>query len=200
MRLRWLILLILLLVVLGGAIIYMVWPRSDVAVFKDNFKKGVRAGWSPKTPGKWDRGTEGKSSFYRLKEPGEHDGGLVRPTEYSLVDHIVYRDFTFKCKLRCDAPMDRRYRDVVIIFGYQDDTHFYYAHFSNISDNLHNGIILVDGDHRRRLSTHIPKPTLTDAEFHKVKIKRNTNTGADARRWLSCCISHYEHRYDKAVK
>ena len=152
----------------------MVWPRSGVAVFRDNFRKGIKAGWSPKTPEKWELDAEG---FYRLKEPGEHDGGIVRPAEYSLVDHITCADFTFKCRLRCDAPVDRRYRDVVILFGYQDDVHFYYAHFSNISDNLHNGIILVDGDHRRRLSTYIPRPTLIDEEFHEVKIKRDTITG-----------------------
>jgi len=148
-----------------------------VATFRDNFKKGINPVWSAKTPDKWELAEEGGKSFYQLKEPGDYDTGIVRPAEYSLVDHLTYTDFTFKCKLRCDAPVERRYRDVVIIFGYQDDTHFYYVHFSNISDDLHNGIMLVNGDRRRKLNTDTPKPTLTDVDFHKAKVKRNAATG-----------------------
>ncbi len=70
MRLRWLILLILLLAICGG-ITYMVWPRSGVAVFRDSFGKGIKAGWSPKTPEKWELDEEG---FYRLKEG---NGGVL---------------------------------------------------------------------------------------------------------------------------
>jgi hypothetical protein len=155
---------------------YIMWPRSGVVVFKDKFKKGISAAWSPRTPEKWELAKEEKSSFYRLKEPGDHNGGIVRPAEYSLMGY-TFMDFTLKCKLRCDAPVERRYRDVVIIFGYQDDRHFYYVHFSNISDDLHNGVILVDGDHRRKLNRDRPKPTLTDQDFHKVKVKRDTTIG-----------------------
>ena len=176
MKLRWWLLPILSFAVCG-AIIYTMFPRSGEAVFKDNFKNGINPAWSPKTPDKWKLAEEGKSRFYQLIEPGEHDAGFMRPTEYSLVEHLVYTDFTLKCKLRCDAPVERRYRDAVIVFGYQDDTHFYYVHFSNISDDLHNGIILVNGDHRRRLNANTPEPTLTDREFHKAKLKRDTVTG-----------------------
>ena len=152
-------------------------PIRGIVTFKDNFKKGINPAWSPRTPDKWALTKEGKNSFYQLKSPGEHDEGLSRPTEYSLVKDYKYTDFTFNCKLRCDAPTDVRYRDVVIIFGYQDDTHFYYVHFSNISDDLHNAIMLVDGDHRRKLNEDVPDPTMTDLEFHKAKVKRNSRTG-----------------------
>jgi hypothetical protein len=175
-RLRWLILFILALAICIVVLIIF-WPRSDIVTFKDKFKDGIKRGWMPKTPGKWELAEEGKNGFYRLKEPGEYTDGIMRPLEYSLVSHIVYTDFTFKCKIRCDAPVERRYRDVVIIFGYQDDTHFYYVHFSNINDDLHNGIMLVNGDYRRKLNLDMEKPTLMDMEFHKVKVKRETETG-----------------------
>lgn len=175
MKLRWIILPILSFVICG-IIMYKIWPRSGVVVFKDNFRKGVSSLWSPKTPEKWEWSKE-DGKIYRLKEPGKYDSGIIRPTEYSLVDHVIYADFTFKCKLRCDAPAERRYRDLAIIFGYQDDTHFYYVHLSNISDDLHNGIILVDGSLKRKLNMDRPKPILVDQEFHKVELKRNTEDG-----------------------
>ena len=145
--------------------------------FKDNFNKGIKPAWSPKTPEKWELGREGKDGFYRLKEPGKHDNGVRRPSEYSLIEGFIYTDFTFKCKLKCDSPTYRRYRDVVIIFGYQDDTHFYYVHFSNIGDDLHNAIMIVNGDYRRKLGKDVPEPTLIDLDFHKVMIKRSIKTG-----------------------
>ncbi|MFC1713357.1 hypothetical protein ACFL6S_06810 [Candidatus Poribacteria bacterium] len=167
----------ILLFAVCAVIVYMQWPRSGVATFKDKFRKSINPAWSPKTADKWELAKEDRKSLYQLKEPGEYDPGVVRPAEYSLISHITYTDFTFKCKLRCDAPVERRYRDLVIIFGYQDDTHFYYVHFSNISDDLHNGIMLVDGDRRRKLNIDVPKPTLTDMDFHKVKVKRDIATG-----------------------
>jgi len=175
-KLRWLILPVLSLAIFVVVLI-LVWPRSDVVTFKDKFKEGIKRGWLPKTPEKWELVQEGKNGFYRLKEPGDYSDGVMRPAEYSLVGHVVYTDFKFKCKLRCDAPIERRYRDVVVIFGYQDDTHFYYVHFSNINDDLHNGIMLVNGDHRRKLNMDMEEPTLTDLEFHKVSVKRKVKTG-----------------------
>ncbi len=176
MKRYWLILPILLFAACA-AIIYTQWPRRGVATFKDDFSKGVNPAWSPKTPEKWGLAKEGRKSFYQLKEPGSYEPGVVRPAEYSLISHLTYTDFTFKCKLRCDAPVERRYRDIVIIFGYQDDTHFYYVHLSNITDDLHNGIMLVNGDHRRKLNTDIPEPTLIDMDFHKVEVRRKVITG-----------------------
>ena len=141
--------------------------------FEDNFQTGIKPEWSPKTPDKWELAKDGENGFYRLKTPGVQDDGVRRPTEYSLVKNLSCTDFTFECKLRCDAPVDTRYRDVVIIFGYQDDTHFYYAQFSNISDDLHNAIMVVNGDYRMKLNKDIPPPTLMDQNFHNAMVKRN---------------------------
>jgi len=163
--------------IISAAFLIMLRPMRGVVTFKDNFQNGINPAWSPKTQDKWELAEESKNSFYQLKDPGEHDEGIQRPTEYSLVRDFIYTDFTFKCKLRCDAPAELRYRDVVIIFGYQDDTHFYYIHLSNISDDLHNAIMLVNGDYRQKLSKNMPEPTLTDLDFHKVKVKRDAETG-----------------------
>ena len=176
MKPRKLIIPILFLAIFIALLIAFV-IRGGSGNFRDDFDKGIKSQWSPKTPEKWGLGKEGKNSFYRLKEPGTADSGVSRPTEYSLIGDRIYTNFTFECKVKCDVPTYQRYRDVVIIFGYQDDTHFYYAHFSNISDSLHNAIMIVNGDYRRKLSAGIPEPTLTDLEFHQVKVKRDIKSG-----------------------
>jgi hypothetical protein len=158
--------------VMSVVFLIMLGPMGGSVTFKDNFQKGIKSAWSPKTPDKWELAEEGKNKFYRLKEPGEPDNKVTRPNEYSLVKDIVYTDFTLKCKIRCDASTTQRYRDAVIIFDYQDDTHFCYVHLSNISDDLHNAIMLVNGDYRQKLNPNFPPPTLTDVNFHDVELKR----------------------------
>jgi hypothetical protein len=150
----------------------VLWSCDRGGDFEDNFQNGIKSQWSPKTLEKWELAKDGENGFYRLKEPGLHDTGVSRPSEYSLIKNYIYSNFTFKCKLRCDAPVNVRYRDVVIIFGYQDDTHFYYVQFSNISDDLHNAIMLVNGEYRMRINKDIPEPVLKDQAFHNVEVKR----------------------------
>lgn len=145
---------------------------SKNEAFQDDFQSGIGSQWSAKTPEKWGSAKEGNNSFCCLKEPGQPDQGIRRPTEYLLLENYTFGDFDFKCRVRCDAPVDARYRDVVIIFGYKDDSHFYYVQFSNISDDLHNTIMLVDGDSRTRVSKDIHEPTLIDQDFHNVEVKR----------------------------
>ena len=172
MKLFKIIVWIIILLAVIAAVLIMQERIRGIVTFKDNFQKGIKPAWSPKTSGKWVLATEVKNKLYRLKEPGESDNGVRRPTEYSLAGDLAFTDFTLQCRLRCDMPVEFRYRDMVIIFGYRDDTHFYYVHFSNISDDFHNAIMLVNGDYRQKLNRDIPEPTLIDTDFHKVKVKR----------------------------
>ncbi|MBD3184004.1 hypothetical protein GF312_17100 [Candidatus Poribacteria bacterium] len=155
----------------------MLTPKFGLHTFKDDFNNSIKPNWLPKTPEKWKLTRDGKKIFYQLKEPGGPVEGISRPSEYSLVGNLVYNDFTMECKVRCDAHENLRYRDAVFIFGFQDDKHFYYVHLSNISDDLHNAIMLVNGEYRKKLNEENPEPTLTDRDFHKVKIKRKSSTG-----------------------
>ncbi len=53
-------------------------------------------------------------------------------------------------EVRLDTPVEVTNRDVIIVFGWQSDTEFYYAHLS--TDNTiypHNGIFKVNNADRR---------------------------------------------------
>ncbi|MFD0537264.1 hypothetical protein ACFQY7_29475 [Actinomadura luteofluorescens] len=88
-------------------------------------------------------------------------------------------------KVRLDTPVSVSNRDVIVIFGYQDDTHYYYTHLS--SDNTiypHNGIFLVNGADRLRIDqqwnanrSHGAPPAITDEAWHGVRVDRRADTG-----------------------
>jgi hypothetical protein len=69
---------------------------------------------------------------------------------------------------------------VVIVFHYQDPTHFYYAHFAAISDQVHNIIGLVNGKDRVKINRKPPGqsiPGLKDMKFHDFKVIYDAETG-----------------------
>jgi hypothetical protein len=69
---------------------------------------------------------------------------------------------------------------MVIVFHYQDPTHFYYVHFSASSDDLHNIIGLVNGKDRVKINLEPAGKSvarLTDRRFHDFKVTYNAETG-----------------------
>jgi hypothetical protein len=103
-------------------------------------------------PENWNTGeVEGRASLI-LHTAGEQRPPVRRPGEYALLnsDQPV-SEFTIEAAtLEPDATINR---DICLIFGYRDDTHFYYAHVSSNSDNkVHNVIMRVDGESRARIN------------------------------------------------
>jgi hypothetical protein len=89
-------------------------------------------------------------------------------------------DFIFAGRLKCKARSDNPHRDIVVIFHYQDPTHFYYVHFSAVSDENHNIIGIVNGKDRVKINLENPGESvarLTDMEFHEFKVTCNAETG-----------------------
>ncbi len=141
--------------------------------------------WAPVTPSKW-KFTGGEVV---LAEAGEQRPGPRRPFEYAvLTKGPVLGSTRIEAQVRLDTPVSVSNRDVIVVFGYQDDTHFYYAHLS--SDNTiypHNGIFLVNGADRQRIDqqwnanrSHGAPPSITDEAWHGVRVDRCAETGETA--------------------
>jgi len=72
------------------------------------------------------------------------------------------------------------HRDICIVFGYQDPSHFYYVHLANKADNHANQIFIVNGADREKISKTSTSGTPWDDNWHTVKIDRNTQSGSIA--------------------
>jgi hypothetical protein len=133
------------------------------------------------TPSKW-RFT-GRETI--LAEAGVQRPGPRRPFEYAILDEgPVFTSVEIDARVRLDAPVSVTDRDVVLIFGHQSDTRFYYAHLS--SDNTilpHNGIFKVDDADRERIDyqwngrSRGANPSVTDAAYHRVRLVHLPATG-----------------------
>ncbi|MFC4991318.1 hypothetical protein [Rubritalea tangerina] len=75
-------------------------------------------------------------------------GKVRRPGGFVLAPG-KWGDVTFSVDGRSLASEVTVNRDVCLIFGYQDETHFYYAHLSRNSDGKYHTVLMrVDGDSR----------------------------------------------------
>ncbi|MCT9929628.1 hypothetical protein N5079_05270 [Planotetraspora sp. A-T 1434] len=136
--------------------------------------------WAPVTPSKW----RFPGSEVVLAEAGTPQPGPRRPYEYAILARgPEFGSVQIDAEVRLDTPVQITNRDVIIVFGYQSPTQFYYAHLS--TDNTiypHNGIFVVDNADRLRLDDQWngkvgAPPAITDAEFHKVRVRRCATTG-----------------------
>jgi len=154
------------------------WKGLPLLV-SDDFEDGNAQGWQPNIPEHWEVAEEKGSLVYRLIAPGP-PGKVRAPTSWSVLNNFDVTSFIFTGRIKCNTEVANVYRDVDVIFHYQDPTHFYYIHFSALSDEVHNIIGLVNGQDRVKIN-HEPAgqsiPRMIDQEFHDFKVTCNAETG-----------------------
>jgi hypothetical protein len=136
--------------------------------------------WAPVTPSKWAF----PGSEVVLAEPGSPRPGPRRPFEYAVVTAgPEWASFDLSAKVRVDVPTPIG-RDVLIIFGWQSDTEFYYAHLSEDTGNyVHNGIFVVNNADRLRIddqwdgTTSAPAAIAPGMNWHHVRVTHDGATG-----------------------
>ena len=116
-------------------------------------------------------------SILQLYSAGAPAGPIRKPAAMAIFKSEPVGDFTLDVDLRSTAPVDLEVRDVLLIFGYQSPTRFYYVHLSKRTDAVHNGIFLVRDADRKRLDAPTSVGRLVDQEWHHLRLVREVNSG-----------------------
>ena len=129
--------------------------------------------WDIDGSGQWR--TSG--NVLQLHTAGVPAGPIRKPAAMAIFKSAPVGDFTFDVDIRSTAPADLAVRDVLLIFGYQSPTRFYYVHLSKKTDAVHNGIFLVKDADRKRLDAPTSVGRLLDQEWHHVRLVREVASG-----------------------
>jgi hypothetical protein len=142
-----------------------------------DFESGMADGFKPHDQSSWAVVDEGGNFAYCLKKPGGQTGAIRKPGAYSILETPSFSTFTLTAEVKCLRDRSVKGRDVIIVFGYQDDTHFYYAHLSNVSDQVHNRILVVNGADRAPIGSEVTIPRLAEASYYTVRLRRHYESG-----------------------
>lgn len=105
--------------------------------------------WTPLFSGEWEIRDDGETQTAALVVPGENRSPVPRPRAYLFLADHTWQNYSITLVGMSLEPAETIRRDISIIFGYADDTHYYYAHISSLSDAVHNVIMKVE-DHQRQ--------------------------------------------------
>jgi len=113
-----------------------------------------------------------------LQKPGIPAGAIRRPAGIAVFRTPPLTRVVVDLELRCTAPIDVVHRDLEVVFGYQSPTRFYYVHLAGTTDDVHNGVFLVDNADRRRIDDGKTPPQLRDQNWHHVRLERDGSAGS----------------------
>lgn len=165
----------LLVFILLGLSASLISASEIVSDFSDGF--GL---WQRSPSGTWEIRSEAGNTIAALVEAGVQSGGVRRPTGYLLLPGMEWTDAIINLRAKTLEPASLSARDVVVILGYVDATHFYYVHLSSDSDDAFHTIIMkVDGAERSAIDQQVsPVAPLTD-DWHDIRVV-HTAAGAIA--------------------
>ena len=178
--------------------------------------------WQFRTPERWQvEGPEGRrylSVHPAAKAAGEAGGSASADgrgrLEYAMFRPYQFRSFAWSCFVRVDptkaaskttgktaaelTSSESTPGDVRVIFGWQDETHYYDVLLSALLSGASAVVTRVDGHSvqplSRSMSLSSPESkagVLTDGAWHKIDILRNSDTGS---------IQIYVDAYDEQTR
>lgn len=127
--------------------------------------------WDVQSASDWVVG----DNLLQLKVSAEPPAGQPRrPTRYALLESKPYS------KVTVEGDVKRNGRSVIIVYAWQDDAHYDYAHISvdtAAKQNVHNGMFHIFGGERVRISSLEGPGSLPTQDWTPVKLVFDGETG-----------------------
>jgi len=145
-------------------------------LFEADFEDNEIGNWKATDPTAWrvESGNGGK--VLALHKQSEYEPQVRSPFNINLVRNVVVGSFILELKIR-STTKDYGHRDMCVIFGYQDPTHFYYVHIANQSDANANSIFIVNAEPRVSIAETRTEGTKWDDDWHTVRLVRDAEKG-----------------------
>lgn len=145
-------------------------------LFSADFEDSKLDAWQATDPEAWriEDGRGGK--VLALFGKSDYEPEVRSPYNINLIREVVVQSFVLEVKM-LSTTADYNHRDLCLIFGHQDPSHFYYVHLANQADENANSIFIVDGKPRVSIAKTRTSGTKWDDEWHTVRLVRDVNKG-----------------------
>lgn len=142
---------------------------ASAAEWSATFDDGRLDDWLLPLPHDWKLIPNSDGQALSLERPMPI-GAPRRPVKFAVYRPACVGDFELEVEL------ERREKSLIVVLGYQDRLHFYYAHLSvdDGSHSVHNGLFKVYGGSRYRIGGFGSAPALPSEDWHRARIVRET--------------------------
>jgi hypothetical protein len=144
-------------------------------VFFEDFESGAGR-WTQTDPNAWKVARVDKGHVYSLYQQSKYEPPVRSPFNIARIADVNVSDFVVQARLE-QTGKEYGHRDMCIIFGYQDPSHFYYVHIATKADAAANSIFIVNGAPRTSIAKERTDGTDWSTGFHDVRIVRDTTSG-----------------------
>ncbi len=149
------------------------WPSPLRAeLLETDFETGF-APWVPLSSGTWQIQDQAGNHVAALTVPGADRPPVRRPRAYLFLPGHSWTDCTFTIRARTLESAATINRDVVLIFGYADDTHYYYAHVSSRADAVHSVIMKVAGTQRATIHLEASSSPALNGNWQTLRVEHS---------------------------
>jgi hypothetical protein len=151
-------------------------PPDLPLVYEEDFENGADR-WEPTDRNAWTVKKAADGAVYSQHEKrSKYEPPFRSPFNIALLKDVVVSDLVLEARVRSTHP-DYGHRDVCLVFGYQDPSHFYYVHLGKQADEHANQIFIVNEAPRTKISLTSTAGTNWDDAWHTVRVVRNTTDG-----------------------
>lgn len=145
-------------------------------VFFDDFESGAGR-WVQTDPNAWKIAAKDAGQVYSLYQQSKYEPPVRSPFNIARIEDLSVSDFVVQARME-QTGAEYGHRDMVVVFGYQDPSHFYYVHIATKSDEVANSILIVNGAPRVSIAKERTDGTDWSTGFHDVRIVRNSASGS----------------------
>jgi hypothetical protein len=149
------------------------WPL----LFQADFEDGSLDLWEATDPSAWriEDGHGGK--VLSLFKNSSYSPPYRSPYNINLVRDVVVGNFVLELEV-LSTNSDYNHRDLCLFFGYQDESHFYYAHLGKTADATANSVFIVDNADRISIADYRTDGIPWDYNWHTVRVLRDVEAGS----------------------
>lgn len=147
------------------------------ALFRDDFERDLPTGWTFTDPAAWRIAWTGEGGrALELFAASKYEPKVRSPLNIALIEGKEFGAFDLKARVRSTVK-DYGHRDLCIILGHVDPSHFYYVHIAKAADPHAHSIFAVDGAPRVSIAETRTDGVEWGDGWHEVRVVREPDSG-----------------------
>lgn len=151
--------------------------EPPAALFRDDFERDAPTGWTFTDPAAWRIAkTADGDRVLELFAASKYEPKVRSPLNIALIEGEEFGAFELRAKVRSTVK-EYGHRDLCLIFGHVDPSHFYYVHMATAADPAAHSIFAVDGAPRVSVAEDRTKGVKWTEGWHEVRLVREPESG-----------------------